>query len=270
MLFILALVACSFVATVLIAPLAKLYVVLGLRAETFSSLVDVISALGATWIVLRWLEHRPLSEVGLDRTAAHPKFLGLGFGIGALAIGLPILLLILTGWLDRQAVTSAPPGHPIVRMTVLLLPAALAEELITRGYVLSVFRDAFDWKWAVAITSVAFGLLHLRNPGADARSLTLVMLAGVFLATVRIATGSLYAAWMAHFAWNWVMAALFHAPVSGYAFDAPAYRYVDAGPDWATGGAWGPEGGIPAGLAMIGATGLLMVRRMRRRAEVDR
>jgi hypothetical protein len=149
-------------------------------------------------------------------------------------------------------------------MTVLLLPAALAEELISRGYMLTAIRDALDWKWAVAITSVAFGLIHVLNAGATIRSVALVTLAGVFLASVRIATGSLYAAWMAHFAWNWVMAAVFHAPVSGFAFDVPSYRYVDAGPDWATGGTWGPEGGIPAGMAMIGATGLLVMRSVRR------
>src|SRR5438046_2968038 len=82
---------------------------------------------------------------------------------------------------------------------------------------------------ALVTTCVAFGLLHTPNPGATVQSVVLVTLAGIFLATIRIATDSLYAAWAAHFAWNWVMAALFHAPVSGYAFDAPGYRYVDAG-----------------------------------------
>ena len=139
-------------------------------------------------------------------------------------------------------------------LAVLLLPAAFAEEIITRGYILTVLRDALNWRWAVAITSVAFGLLHIQNAGANVQSLALVTLAGVFLATIRIVTGSLYATWMAHFAWNWVMAAVFHAPVSGFAFDVPAYRYVDAGPDWATGGMWGPEGGLPAGLAMLAGT----------------
>lgn len=268
--FTVALVGCGFFAAVLIAPITgQLFALLGLRGQTFSSVIDVVSALGATWLALRWLERKPWSEVGLDRAAANPKLFGAGFAIGGLAIALPMLLLIVIGWLDLVTVATTAWGQPIVRITMLLLPAALAEELITRGYLLTSIRDALNWKWAVAITSVAFGLLHLRNPGASAQSVTLVALAGVFLATVRIATGSLYAAWMAHFAWNWVMAAIFHAPVSGYAFDLPAYRYVDAGPDWATGGPWGPEGGIPAGLAMIAGTGLLLWRR-RRRAEGDR
>ena len=52
-----------------------------------------------------------------------------------------------------------------------------------------------------------------------------------------------YAAWAAHFAWNWTMAVVFHVAVSGLPLESPGYRYVDAGPDWATGGSWGPEGG---------------------------
>jgi membrane protease YdiL (CAAX protease family) len=263
--FVAAFIACSFAAAALVSPIVSgAFNALGLRSETFASIVEVVASLAATGLALRWMDRKPWSDVGLDATAAKPMKLGTGFSIGAVAIAAPILLLIVVGWLDRVPATTLDWGHPIVRMTVLLLPAALAEELITRGYILTVLRDALGWTWAVALTSVGFGLLHLQNPGSDATSVVLVALAGVFLAVVRIATGSLYAAWMAHFAWNWVMAAVFHAPVSGFAFDAPVYRYVDAGPDWATGGAWGPEGGVPAGLAMITGTGLLLLR-MRRR-----
>ena len=53
------------------------------------------------------------------------------------------------------------------------------------------------------------------------------------------------------------MAVLFHSAVSGYPFEAPAYRYVDAGPNWATGGIWGPEASVPAGLSMLLVVGYL-------------
>jgi hypothetical protein len=71
----------------------------------------------------------------------------------------------------------------------------------------------------------------------------------------------MYAAWAAHFAWNWTLAVIFHASVSGYPFESPDYRYVDAGPDWATGGVWGPEGGIPAALGMVAGIAVLLRRR---------
>jgi hypothetical protein len=75
---------------------------------------------------------------------------------------------------------------------------------------------------------------------------------------------------MAHFAWNWTMAVLFHAAVSGLPFESPGYRYVDAGPDWATGGEWGPEGGVPAAFAMIGGAWVLLRRRSRRTKSTDK
>lgn len=235
-----------------------------LTSATISSVIGVVAVLCAMWVALHRLDKKPWNDVGLDRTAARPAMFGIGFLIGGFAIALTIAVLIVAGWLRPIHVVGDVPGHPLMRVTALLLPAALGEELLTRGYPLTVLRDAWGWTWAVVATSVAFGLLHLANAGADLQSVILVTLAGVFLAVVRIATGSLYAAWAAHFAWNWVMAVLFHAPVSGLAFDAPGYRYVDAGPHWATGGAWGPEGGIPAGLTMIAGIGLLLLWRRRR------
>lgn len=259
LLFTLAFIAATLLLQYGAAPLfVGAFSMAGLRGQTVSSFIEVLAALLATWFALRYVDRKPWADVGLDRAAARPRNVSLGFLIGGLAIAIPIALLIATGWLDRAPATATTWAGPTTRITLLLLPAALAEELVTRGYLLTVFRDALNWRWSVAITSVAFGLLHLQNPGANAQSVILVALAGVFLATIRIATGSLYAAWAAHFAWNWVMAALFHAPVSGFAFELPAYRYVDAGPDWATGGSWGPESGIPAGLAMLIGTGLLL------------
>jgi len=81
---------------------------------------------------------------------------------------------------------------------------------------------------------------------------------------VLLATRSLYAAFAAHLAWNWTLVGLMHASVSGIPFTTPDYRVVDAGPDWATGGVWGPEGGVPAALGLVAATIYLYLRRERR------
>jgi len=116
---------------------------------------------------------------------------------------------------------------------------------------------------ALVATSVGFGLLHLGNPGANAQSVAVVIFAGVFLAAVLVATGSLYAAWMAHFAWNWSMAELLHAAVSGVRFPYSTYRMDDVGPAWLTGGAWGPEGGVAAVAGMLAGIAVLVAWRRR-------
>ena len=264
LLFALALFASMLVAMALVgAILSNAFAMLGLRGVTLATLLQMIGALLATWMCLRLFDKKPWSDVGLHAEAAAPRKISLGFVVGSGAITLAIVALIAAGWLDRVSGTADTWAGPMVRVTVLLLPAALGEELIARGYPFAVIRDALGVRWAVAITSAFFGLAHLQNPGANVQSVILVALAGVFLAAVRIGFDSLYAAWAAHFAWNWVMAALFHAPVSGFAFEYPRYRYVDAGPDWATGGGWGPESGIPAGIMMV--VGILLIHKRAKR-----
>ena len=237
---------------------------IGLRGVSNEPLISVIALLTATGICLTAIDKRPWSDVWLDANAARPRLVAMGFVVGALAIGLPIIALIGGGWL--RAAASAPGSWmgASLRVSALLLPAALSEELLTRGYLLSVLRGSWGWPWAIAATSVGFGLLHLQNPGATAGSVSIVTIAGFFLASVVYSTRSLYAAWAAHFAWNWTMAVLFHAAVSGLPLESPGYRYVDAGPDWATGGQWGPEGGLPAALGMAGGIALLVSRRRAR------
>ena len=234
------------------------------RGEVASVTISTIALVIATALFVRGVDKHPWSVVWLDRDAARPRTIVLGFAIGAFAIGIPTAMLIVARWLAGAPSASGSWITAAAHSAALLLPAAFLEELATRGYVLSVLRDLWGWGAAVTLTSIVFGLLHLMNNGVTVESVVLVTLAGFFLAAVLYATKSLYAAWMAHFAWNWTMAAVFHVAVSGIPLETPNYRYVDAGPDWATGGVWGPEGGIPAGIGMIAAMAFLYAARRSR------
>ncbi len=243
--------ATLFVSAAFAGPLiTRLFALIGARGVTTESWIEVIGLLSSTAVCLQLIDKRPWRDVWLGNDAARPSLFGFGLLAGGLAIGVPIALLIGVHWLRLDVSGAGSWAGAAARITLFLLPAALVEELLTRGYILSVLRESWGWPWAIITTSVGFGLLHLGNKGVTAESVVLVTLAGFFLAGVLYATRSLYAAWMAHFAWNWTMAVIFHTAVSGYPLESPRYRYVDAGPDWATGGAWGPEGGIPAGFGM--------------------
>jgi membrane protease YdiL (CAAX protease family) len=249
-------------AGLLAAPLTWLVVRTGQRVR-IDDLLILFAALAATAIMLRAVDVRSWRDVGLARDAANPRVVVKGFAVGGVAIGVACAVLLAVGWLR---VAPAEPGSSLaaaVRISAFLVPAALSEELMCRGYLLTAIRDSVGTWGAIAATSVMFGLLHLFNVGASLESVAIVTLAGVFLASVRMVYQSLYAAWAAHVAWNWMMAVPLHAPVSGMRFEAPDYRTVSAGPAWITGGAWGPEGGLAAVLGMLAGLAYLYTRRRR-------
>jgi hypothetical protein len=219
--------------------------------STSASMEFFLGLLVAHAIMLRGIDKRSWSYVGLDASAARSIVLVRGWLLGALSILVPSLLLVALGWLAIRPSMHGSWLIAALQVSLILLAAALSEELFSRGYIFAALREWMGWPVALLLTSVAFGLLHLANPGADLQSVLLVTLAGVFLGAVLILTRSLYAAWMAHWAWNWVMAVPLHTAVSGLPLARPDYQIVDAGPDWITGGSWGPEGGAGAAAGML-------------------
>lgn len=232
--------------------------VIGARLISYS-VIGLTAMLVATVVTLRL--HREswsaATRFGLDALGKWP-IVG-GFAAGWFAIGLPALVLI---WLGVLHIVPAAPGsweQGALLAVAILAPAALTEELALRGYGFTLLQRTWGAPTAIGITSVLFGLLHLFNPGVTLWSVLMVALAGVFLGAVRLAFDSLWAAWMAHFAYNFVQVAVLHAPVSGLAIPQPDYRTVSAGPAWLTGGEWGPEAGVGAAVGMLLITFLLAV-----------
>jgi membrane protease YdiL (CAAX protease family) len=240
----------------------------GIAAPDTQELIFHWSALAAvvfaTWVMLRRLDKLPWSEVGLDQTAAAPAVLIKGAAFGGLTIGVASGLLLASQMLRVYPTIPGSWWSEAGRSTIILLPAAFFEELFIRGYAFALLRRAAGWKFALIGTSIVFGLLHAANPGADPESILAVIVAGFFLGVIFLATRSLYAAGAAHFAWNWVMSGALHIAVSGVPSRDPDYRVVDSGPDWLTGGAWGPEGGFAAVAAMFVVVFYLYGRHLRR------
>lgn len=233
----------------------------------------LVGLLVAHVVMVRWVDRGSWAPIGLARRSATPARLAVGLAAGSLGILAPSGVLLAAHAMRSQP-AAAPYSwiHYAASWAVFFLPQSLAEELLSRGYLFARTREAIGWPAALAITSIGFGLLHFANPGATPQAITIVILAGFFLGGILLLTNSLYAAWMAHAAWNWSMAALLHATVSGLPARPPDYRVVDSGPTWLTGGVWGPEGGLAAALGMAACIALLVAwrRRSPRAAPFDR
>lgn len=234
--------------------------------ESLFQWLSLASVALATWIMLRKVDKLPWSEVGLGQAAlSAPAILG-GAALGGFTIGIASLLLLGVHLMRFDHTIPGSWWGEAGHSALVLLPAAFFEELFIRGYVFTVLRRTAGWRLALIVTSVVFGFLHIWNPGADAESILAVIVAGFFLGAILLATRSLYAAGAAHFAWNWVMAGALHIAVSGIPSADVDYRMVETGPDWLTGGPWGPEGGFAA-VALMFVGIFYLYGRYRRRME---
>jgi membrane protease YdiL (CAAX protease family) len=233
----------------------------GLALQT----VSVLTGFGvATWLVgfranhlsftdLRW---KPLSRAG--------RGWATGLGLGVFAALVTMLLSLPLGG-ARFLPDQGGLGDYLRQagLTVLLLaPAALAEEVAFRGVALVLLARVFGRWQAVLALSVLFGCAHLLNPNHTPLAISNIALAGLFLGTVFYMRGGIWAAWGAHLGWNATLA-LLDAPVSGLPFTIPLINYDPGGPVWLTGGAFGPEGGAIASLAIV--VGILVAARWARR-----
>ena len=137
-----------------------------------------------------------------------------------------------------------------------------AEEVLFRGLLFQILGIRWGLKPAVLISAVLFALLHIFNMNINLLAFTNLALFGVFAALYAVREGSLWGVFALHSAWNWAQSNLFGMEVSGLPTRLGALiNMEETGPDWLTGGAFGPEAGVVVSIVL--AAGILLVTRFR-------
>ena len=231
---------------------------------------NAVVALGVFWVSVQLLEGKRLREAGLEPGRA-PRELAMGFGLGAATLSAIIGLLAVLGAYRIQGLWPLDPGTSRAgwfALTVLgLFLVGLAEEVRDRGILFRLLEQNLGTWVAMGLSALLFGFSHWKNPGATLwSSLAIAFEGGVLVAALYAATRSLWLPIGVHWAWNLFEGPVFGAAISGNSVGALA-RGELSGPAWLTGGAFGPEAGIPA-LVVGGAAGVLAVVWMVRRGEV--
>jgi len=208
------------------------------------------------------LEFRRPEELALAKLL--PELVA-GLLFGTVLFALVMAVLVVAGAYTLTGPTPGPPWQPLS----ISIQSGVAEELVCRGAILRLLWLAFGPWWAVAGSSTLFGLFHLANPNADVvGALILILEGGPLLAAPYVLTGRLWASIGVHTAWNFAEGYIFGANVSGWGTGPSlfeAHPVAEAGQIW-TGGAFGPEGSLPAVLfCVLAAAGILMIAARRRR-----
>lgn len=208
-----------------IEPLENLLIGLGLTIEGMynpDSFIDLISVLVhfsllplliivGSYLVLKFVEKSDFELIGMNFYSGWitDLFLGIGVGMGLMAIGL--LIFVAFGWVDIIGFAWNINGLSVYMyrtfyIIVSLISVALMEEIFLRGYIFLVIRRSLGLKYSIIITSVIFGLLHLNNSTAVSWSVYVIpftlTMAGVLFAVSLLSRESLWVAIGLHFAWN--------------------------------------------------------------------
>lgn len=192
------------------------------------------------------------------RRRGMPVLRGLGLRWDAhagrdLAAGMAITSLAMLGIFGAEAalggVRAAPlPEWPLGEFGTWFIgkaAASLKEEILMRSLLLSGLVLALGRRRvpAILLSALAFGCIHLSNPGATPMSVLGNALGGLIYGMAFLFAGSLWLALGLHFAWNFVQGPVLGFPVSGMAAGG-LQQIQDLGPAWLTGGAYGPEAGL--------------------------
>ena len=138
------------------------------------------------------------------------------------------------------------------------------EEILFRGWLLSVTARKFGPLVGVVLTTMLFSLLHF-SPGQPLLSMLTIALFSVFACVWALRARSIWGVMGWHAGWNWLLATGFDLPVTGLDAGVPALlvTLIPVGPVWLTGGAEGPEASIFC--AMVLTAGIAFFARRRAR-----
>ncbi|MCI0476534.1 MAG: CPBP family intramembrane metalloprotease [Anaerolineales bacterium] len=234
---------------------------------------DTLVILGIVLVFRRVLDRRSFRSLGFDFSRDWWREIFAGFALILIAWSAIFLAAILSGaatiigfaWDEKNWLTIL---GALANGLIFNLLVALAEETDSRGYILQNLAEGIRIVPAILVSSAYFGALHLLNPGAGIASTLGIFFAGVLLALGYYATRRLWFSIGMHAAWNFAEGSLFGFPVSGLDMGG-IFRLRITGPDWLTGGAFGPEAGALAIVMEIALIAILFAWTRRRKNHAE-
>jgi uncharacterized protein len=216
--------------------------------------VGVAVVLASYAAYVRWIEKRRVSELAV-KGAGRELSMGLALGMAVFALSIGILASVgayrITGQNELSVMLATVPGFVV---------AAVFEEVLFRAIIFRILESSMGSWNALAVSSLAFGLMHFGNPNAGLLSaLAIAIEAGLMLGAAYMLTRRLWLCVAVHFGWNFAQGGIFSVAVSGHAQQG-LFEAQMAGAEWLTGGRFGAEGSLVA-LIVCSVCGVAMLAR---------
>lgn len=210
--------------------------------EDLGAVIQMILACSFAWLgytlYCATVEGRRVHELDLTKSLRQTTYgLLLGFGF----ISLIMLVMWLFGGYKVSGFNAISAMAPFVIMSV---QAGIVEEILSRGIIFRIAEEGIGTWWSIVLSAFIFGFMHIWNPNATVfSSVSIALTAGVILAMLYVITRQLWIPIGLHIGWNFTLGGIYGAPVSG-GEPGGLLSARFPGPDWLTGGAFGPEASV--------------------------
>lgn len=222
-------------------------------------LMRALPAAIAYLLLVRFVERRRVDELA-PRRLLPDGALGLIAGLALFSAVVGLLWL-----LGSYRVTGTNPHAAWLPALLMVgLGAGIGEEIISRGVLFRIVEEGLGTWWALLVSALFFGAMHLGNPGATLWAAAAIAIeAGLLFGLLYHVTRSLPLCMGLHAAWNFAQGTIYGIPVSGT--DADGWLVsTRSGPDWLSGGVFGAEASVVALALCSLCTLALLVVAMRR------
>jgi hypothetical protein len=214
------------------------------------------SILMAAVVVVAWkgISRRRLTDMGFGRVRGKELLAGLLLGTVSMTLAFAVIVLSGSGYVESWTPRlTADTGLYLL----LFVAVGLAEEMMTRGYFMSVLRQTKSVPVIVIVSSVLFSLMHVFNASFSLIPFVNIVLVGLLLAYMFLKSGSIWMPIGFHITWNYFQGSVFGFSVSGLEVQGLITTQY-AQENIINGGAFGPEGGVLATALLL--LGFLFVR----------
>lgn len=204
-------------------------------------LMRAVPSVLAYLLLVRLLERRPVTELTPRRLLSDGA---TGTVAGLLLFSAVVGVLYLSGSYHVTGINPAAQWVPALLMVGL--GAGIGEEIMFRGVLFRIAEEGLGTWWALLISALFFGAVHIGNPGATLWSSAAIAIeAGLLFGVLYHLTRSLALCMGLHAAWNFSQGTIYGVPVSGLKADGWLVS-TRTGPDWLSGGVFGAEASVIA------------------------
>lgn len=214
----------------------------------------------ASLVMAKYVDRRPFASLGFGFCRYLLRELFSGVLLGFLMISIFFLFEISTGLIQ-----AGWAGQNLVQLVKNLalcllgfLGAAAFEEILFRGYAFQTLIEGIGIYPSLFLLSIIFSLWHNANPHITLLGLVNIGLAGLLLSTAYLKAKSLWFPIGVHFSWNFFQSSIYSLPVSGLGFSAKLLEVEPTGPQYLTGGSFGPEGSFITTIIFCAAIALIL------------